>query len=484
MKPYKLVLLIATPALASNQTTVQLLDNDVSVTVAAPNYENSSNESNVWEILNNKGWRAAKEVSESQTISAKLENELTYRENLSKLTWAIKTNNSVVASTLINNNPEWISCERIQWAWLDLQYEASSGYGPKLRKKILTLLNMCPKYAFSTTQKALAWSSSYHDSDVLSLYRQSSGYSSRNYDKLAYQVNLALLAERTLEPEQLPSIIAHADKKKDPVGAELIGWHYLDKQKPETALLWFDKTLSWSSAATEKHIEGKILSLNQLKKSVEAKQLLSQWEEKFPNLSKISLQSQPNHNFEKVCRNDPKGCLSLLNQQSEWTPQQHALAGWQWYKLDRPLTAIRSFERSLEHMTRTHSDYSTTRYGYSLALNKAGFEHKAQLIAKDLPNPTQQSQFAKQKQINTILNAYQNQDYVYVIEKSHQFETSYGKDVGLSEIKGWAYFNQKQPTKAVEIFRELAEAYPHDDTYRKALKTAECAQKKSYKLCW
>ena len=58
------------------------------------------------------------------------------------------------------------------------------------------------------------------------------------------------------------------------------------------------------------------------------------------------------------------------------------------------------------------------------------------------------------------------------------------KRSGLAEIKGWAYYNQKQNNKAVKTFRELVDAYPHDDNLQDALKTAECALKKSYKLCY
>lgn len=145
---------------------------------------------------------------------------------------------------------------------------------------------------------------------------------------------------------------------------------------------------------------------------------------------------------------------------------------------------MRAFEQALKTLPETDKDYHSTQYGYTLALNKAGFEQRAEYMAHNLPDPAQRQLYAKKREAKQILDAYEQQNYAYVIQKSTEFEQQYGKDVNMTEIKGWAYYNFNQTTRAVSTFRELAEAYPHDKKYQEALRTAVCAQKKSYKHCF
>ncbi|MGF1734702.1 tetratricopeptide repeat protein [Photobacterium satsumensis] len=483
MKTFTLALLVTTPVIASEQTYIQLLESDVSVEVKSQQQHNNFNESPIWATLENEGWQAAQKTAANKPISESLSEEIQYRSSLEQLEKAITSKQTTKANKLLVENPQWVSCSRIQWAWLDLKQETRSGYGPNSKQKLSNLLSSCPKYGLSTTQKALGWTGASAGSDILYQYKNSNSYNAADYKKLAYQVNLAKLGQLQLSASQTQSASQIISQKKDAKGAELLGWQHLKNKQYNSALTWFDKSISWTEAPSLKQVEGKILSLQQLGKTDEAKRYQQLWSTRYPNLETLDANNQ-SPELAKACQSDPQKCLELLYQNTPLSAEQHALAGWQWYEIDRPLTAKRSFEKALEEMDSDNKQYHSTQYGYTLALNKAGFEQHAESLANNLADPNQKMLYTKQKETKAILNAYEKQDYQYVIDHSETFEQTYGKDVGLAEIKGWAYYNQKQNTKAVETFRELVDAYPHDDNLQNALKTAECAQKKSYKRCY
>lgn len=483
MKRLTLAFLVALPATAAEQAYIQLLESDVSVQVNPQGQYNYFDEGPIWETLEKSGWQEAEKAAANQPVSESLQEEIKYRSSLEQLDKAISSKQTAQAERLLAQNPQWSNCTRVQWAWLDLKQEVQSGYGPKSKQKLSQLLSNCPEHGLSTTQKTLGWANAYAGPDILSRYKNSSSYSPAEYEKLAYQVNLASLGQQKLSNSQTRSASQVISQKKDAKGAELLGWQHLKKKQYSSALEWFDKSISWTATPSQKQIEGKILSLQQLGKADEAKRYQQLWVSRYPGLKKIgSGNSSPQ--LARACQSDPQACLQMLYQSKTLSAEQHALAGWQWYKIDRPLTAKRSFEKALEGMDSNNKQYQSTQYGYTLALNKAGFEQHAELLANNLAEPSQKMLYAKQKETKAILNAYEKQDYQYVIDRSEAFEQTYGKEVGLAEIKGWAYYNQKQNNKAVKTFRELVDAYPHDDNLQDALKTAECALKKSYKLCY
>ena len=158
-------------------------------------------------------------------------------------------------------------------------------------------------------------------------------------------------------------------------------------------------------------------------KSDEAKRYQQLWSSRYPGLKKMG-SSSASPQLARACQSDPQACLELLYQNKTLSAEQHALAGWQWYKIDRPLTAKRSFEKALEGMDSSNKQYQSTQYGYTLALNKAGFEQHAELLANNLADPSQKMLYAKQKETKAILNAYEKQDYQYVIDRSEAFEAN------------------------------------------------------------
>ncbi|MGF1681408.1 tetratricopeptide repeat protein [Photobacterium minamisatsumaniensis] len=485
MKPLYLALLVSSPIfannLAYNQAHVQLLDRQVSVEVNTPNNA-YYDETPIWKILEIKGWKAAQEAAKNQKISDTLNDEIHYQSTLNTLDQAVQKKQRASANALLTANTEWMNCQRIQWMWLDLQHEVSSGYGPKSKAKFNTILQNCPEFSLSTTQKLLGWTRPSAGTDILARYKRSTGFDSAEYNKLSYQVQLSQLSSQRASSPTAKAASKRVQQVQDPKGAELLGWQYLKAKNYEQAYSWFDQSIGWTSTPSQKQIEGKLLSLQGLNKTAEYNRFKSLWSARYPGLKKLNTSSD-SPQLAKACETQPQLCLKLLQEQQNLTPEQHALAGWQWYKLDRPLTAKRSFEEALDGMPSDHKQFESTQYGYTLALNKAGFEQQAEYLAHKLSDPTQKSLYAKQRESKAILNAYEKQDYQYVIARSEQFESRFGKDIGLMEIKGWAYYNNKQNTQAVDTFQQLVDAYPHDEKYNDALKTAQCAQKKSYKLC-
>ncbi|MGR5063000.1 tetratricopeptide repeat protein [Photobacterium sp. DNB22_13_2] len=483
MKFLTLALLVALPAVASEQAYIQILENDVSVEVNPQGPYNFFDEGPIWATMEKEGWQAAQKAAANQPISESLREEILYRSTREQLEQSIASKQSAQTNQLLLTHPQWESCSRIQWAWLDLKHETQSGYGPNSKQKLSKLLSNCPEHGLSTTQKTLGWTNADAGLDILNRYKNSNSYNADDYENLAYQVNLANLGQQKLNKNQTRSAGQLISHKRDAKGAELLGWQQLKNKQYNSALMWFDKSISWTETPSRKQIEGKILSLQQSGKTDQAKRYQQLWSSRYPSLKKLNRSSQ-SPQLAKACQSDPQTCLKLLYQNKTLSGEQHALAGWQWYKMDRPLTAKRSFEKALEEMDSENKQYQSTQYGYTLALNKAGFEQRAEFLANNLADPSQQMLYAKQRETKAILNAYEKQDYQYVIDRSEAFEQTYGKEVGLAEVKGWAYYNQKQNNKAVETFRELVDAYPHDDNLQDALKTAECAQKKSYKLCY
>ncbi|PSW21939.1 hypothetical protein C9I98_01350 [Photobacterium sanctipauli] len=480
MKPLYLALLVSSSAFANDQAHIQLLDRQVSVEVNSPTNA-YYDETPIWKILENKGWQAAQAAAENQQISDKLDDEIQYQSTLNSLDQAVQNKQSSTANALLAAHPDWMSCQRIQWMWLDLQNEVATGYGPNAKAKFSNILQSCPEFSLSTTQKLLGWTRAAAGPDILTKYKQSSGFNQAEYDKLAYQVQLSQLGNQRVSSATAKTASKQIQQVKDPKGAELLGWQYLKTKNYPQALSWFDQSINWTETPTRKQIEGKLLSLQGLNKTAEYDRFKSLWSSRYPSLKKLHTGSG-SPELAKACETNPQRCLTLLNKEKSLTPQQHALAGWQWYKLDRPLTAKRSFEQALDGMASSDKQYESTQYGYTLALNKSGFEQHAEFLAHKLSDPTQKSLYAKQRESKAILNAYEKQDYQYVINRSEQFEHQYGQDIGLMEIRGWAYYNNKQTTKAVETFQQLVDAYPHDEQYQEALKIADCAQKKSYKM--
>ncbi|CAG22176.1 tetratricopeptide repeat protein [Photobacterium profundum] len=482
MKSLYIALAISLPAMASEQAKIQLLDRNVTVEVKS--YRDVYyDETPIWKTLEKQGWKAAKNAVNEQPTSKKLTEEINFQANLEALTSAVNSNNRSAANALLADNPDWNSCQRIQWVWLDLQNEMATGYGTKSRQKYSDILQNCPEFTLTTTQKVLMWSRKSAGPQILSQYRQSPGYDATEYSKLAYQIQLKQLSRNGSHSANKDVVVKQAKVKRDSKGAELLGWQYLKEKNYQSSLSWFDSAIKWSGKPSKKLIEGKLLSLKGLHRQKEVEQLQARWVKQYPSLNKFKSNAN-SERLNRICESQPAACLKLLDEQQPLTSEQHALAGWQWYKLQRPLTATRSFEKALKDLPADVEQYQETQYGYSLALNRAGFQQHAESLAKLLADPSYKVMYAKQQASKNILNAFEQEKYQYVVDNTYLYEQKYGQEVGLSEIKGWAYYNQNQNTKAVNTFQQLVNAYPHDPKFKDALKTAQCAQRKTYKQCY
>ncbi|WP_299017938.1 hypothetical protein [uncultured Photobacterium sp.] len=481
MKLVYFALLAALPATANNPPNIQLLDQGVAVEVKSSN-NSYFDETVIWQVLEGKGWKAAQDAAKDKPISDKLTEEIQYQSQLAALNTAMKSRNRSAASELLNKHPKWASCQRIQWAWLDLQHETRTGFGPNAQKKYRNIVNNCPQYSLSTTKKIMSWAPRSAKTQILALYRQSPGFKTADYSMLAYQLHLEQLAGNNKDTAIKKLVAKQAKNIKCPEGSELLAWQYLQDKDFSASLTWFDRAINWSRKPSQKLIEGKLLSLKGLERTDEYERFYNQWVKRYPKLKK---QTPDAHSqlLASTCKSQPVACLKLLEKQPTLTPVQHSLAGWQWYNLQRPLTAKHSFEKALQGLPAGSEQHQNALYGYSLSLNRAGFQRQAETLASQLVNQEHKEMYAKQQASQAILNAYEHHNYQYVIEKSNLYEQQFGPEIGLTEIKGWAHYNQKQNTEAVQTFQHLVDAYPHDTKFRDALKTAQCAQKKSYKIC-
>ncbi|QFI36790.1 hypothetical protein FR932_02550 [Moritella marina ATCC 15381] len=478
MKFLYLVLLITLPSQAAEDANIELLNNHITVEVTSHNTTNFD-ESKIWGILDNAGADAARTAGKGHPLSDKLNNEINYQINLSALTKALKTKNTPAAKTLLSSNPQWRSCQRIQWLWLSLQNEIATGYGPKAQQEYRYIQQNCPVHALSTTQKVMAWTSNSAWPNILTEYKKSTGYDAQSYAKLSYQVQLATLSNN---PNNKNTVAKTVTLKKDSKGAELLAWQYLNEKNYTASLSWFNQASQWAGKNSQKLIEGKLLSLSGLERHQEFDQLQKQWIKKYPTLTQLAANPQADA-LTKTCQSQPTNCLMLLSEINELTPQQHILAGWQWYKLQRPLTAKRSFEHALKALSEDTDDYQQAKYGYSLALNKAGFKQYSQQLASKLTYQTHQVAASKQTMSEHVSAAFEKKNYQYVIDNAALYEKKFGPDVWLTEIKGWSYHNQKKSTKAIETFQSLANAYPYETKFKDALKVAKCARSKLSSSC-
>ena len=226
MKFLYLVLLITLPSQAAEDANIELLNNHITVEVTSHNTTNFD-ESKIWGILDNAGADAARTAGKDHPLSDKLNNEINYQINLSALTKALKTKNTPAAKTLLSSNPQWRSCQRIQWLWLSLQNEIATGYGPKAQQEYRYIQQNCPVHALSTTQKVMAWTSNSAWPNILTEYKKSTGYDAQSYAKLSYQVQLATLSNN---PNNKNTVAKTVTLKKDSKGAELLAWQYLNEK--------------------------------------------------------------------------------------------------------------------------------------------------------------------------------------------------------------------------------------------------------------
>ena len=257
MKTLTLALFVALPAVASEQAYIKLLESDVSVEVNPQGQYNLFDEGPIWATLEQEGWQAAQQASANQPISESLNEEIQYRSTLEQLEQAIGQKQSAIAAQLLSSNPQWVNCSRIQWAWLDLKQETQSGYGPNAKQKLTQLLSNCPEHGLSTTQKAIGWTNAYAGPDILNRYKNSSSYDAAEYEKLAYQVNLASLGQQKLTASQTRSTSQIVTQKKDAKGAELLGWQHLKNKQYSSALAWFDKSINWTETPVKNKLKGK-----------------------------------------------------------------------------------------------------------------------------------------------------------------------------------------------------------------------------------
>ncbi|MDD1779825.1 hypothetical protein LRP49_01330 [Enterovibrio sp. ZSDZ35] len=471
MKTMTLMTLFAVfGANAQDHHEVNLFDERIVVEVKTET-ANDFDETPLWEVLDQKGWQAAKQAIEGNPVSDVLVDEITYRESIEKLSSAIKTQRYSAADALLKSNEQWLSCERIQWVWLDLQREVVSGYGENTKAKYQYALDNCEGYEQSTATKLFGWAGANAGADIVARYRKSAGFDEKVAARMENDVMLATLSKNSVSDHELSTALSNVESYKDGKAAEILGWKYIKREDAKSALNWFEKSIQWAGP-TQKRVEGKLLSLQQLGELEQLHQEHQQWVEQFPNLTDLTFGSDdeaPIH-----CEGSAGECLRTLSQKSQLNAEEYALQGWKLYEIGRPMSASMSFERALDMMDANSPERGLTQYGYVLSLQKFGFSDKAQALALNIDDAEKRIEIDRQLAMKRVFNAFNAKEYGVALSHIRNYEMAYGKDVKLIEVKAWSLYNSQKKLKALKEYSKLTEAFPHNEDYKHSYMIIRC----------
>ncbi|PCS21297.1 hypothetical protein [Candidatus Enterovibrio escicola] len=437
-------------------------------------------ESPYWVVLNEHGWKAAQSAVSELDVSPNLTKEIKYQKSLSLLTSYVKNGHYIDSNELISQYPEWSNCARIQWVWLDLQNEVSTGYGPLAKEKYQLILNDCIGHELSTTQKLITWSSHRASRDILSLYRGSDGYDPEKGEKMERDIALARLAKYSVSNRELHRIGKSVLKDKDAKSAELIGWKFLNNDDAENAVEWFEHSIDWSGA-TAKRIEGKLLSLERMEKWEQLDLNLTKWSEKYPSI--VSMDFDTGAKDDLSCKKSAAHCLKMLDKHQSFTASDYALKGWKLYELERPMSAVIEFEIAVSLMSPSDPEWDLIQYGYVLSLEKSGFSNKAQVHAMQIDSEKIRGAIGKKIALKHIYNAFEAETFATTVYHIDEYIKKYGKDIKLTEIKAWSLYNSNRKVEAFREYTKLAEAFPYNDEYQRSYMIIKCGLMKQSGEC-
>ena len=433
------------------------------------------NERKYWRMLEEDGWEAVEQSTRDVPISERLREELYYRKSLEYMGFLIINRRYKEASRLSKQHPQWQNCEHIHWLWQSLLNEVSTGYGANSQRQYDGLLEMCPAYALTTTKKILGWINRSSIEDILDRYG-----ASRYVDEFAlaaFKEDYLLSSLEQPKPtlKTLKEIGRITTKRQSGQLAEALGWKYLDIQRPDLAVFWFESAIEWSGE-TELRVRGILYSL-----SLQAKQTLKYYENEFPEL-KLSTREYN----DQVCRQPPLAatCLVLLNSLSRsLSPELASLRAWKLYELKRVFSAKLAFEKVLSKMPANHRRWEITQYGYVLALIKAGFHQKAKTQAELIQDSNNKGALIKRWMAESIYHLYYQAEYSEVLLLLDQYEDQYGLDIALVEIKAWSLHHINKSKAAKEIFYQLTTIFPFDEKITVAYELLKCLSSGSKENC-
>ncbi|MEO8242006.1 MAG: hypothetical protein ABI832_06805 [bacterium] len=165
----------------------------------------------------------------------------------------------------------------------------------------------------------------------------------------------------------------------------------------------------------------------------------------------------------------PEQCLALTANAT--SPQTLAQRGWCAYNLDRPMEALGAFRTAEPHLNAAQR--RDARFGMALSYLKLNMTEDASRVAAS-------TDFTRQQRVETesiILNqrgvlAYKQRQYgqsIGYFDALEQIKGSLPRDLAI--LRGYAYLNSGNRTKARQIFKALNDQLATAET-RAALKAA------------
>ncbi|USH04931.1 hypothetical protein K6Q96_16945 [Grimontia kaedaensis] len=474
-----LVALSSIPSYAQDHHEVNVFDERILVEVSSQSHT-GVDETQFWDMLKQEGWQQTQEAIQGIEVSSNLLEEISYRESLETLDQYIDSKQYNAASTLILSHPEWQSCDRIQWLWLELRSEASTGYGSKAKEKYHYLMANCEGHELSTTQKLMSWTSTSAHPEILSQYESNPNYNALEGQKIKSDMQLATLSHQSVSNNDLQMASQVVLDKQDAKSAELVGWKYLNNGDPSSALSWFENSIKWGGPSS-KRIEGKLLSLQSLGEYDALEFEQNVWGKEYPDIAALDLGTEAEAPLD--CETSPVLCLQSLNAKSDLTAQDVALKGWKLLEIKRPMSASVAFEQALALMTPADTDWDLTQYGYVLSLEKNGFNDKADALAMQINDPEKRAEIDKKIAMKRVFSAYESKSYDETLTRIEDYEQTYGRDVALLEIKAWTLYNSQRKREAIETYSVLADAFPHDEDMQHSYLVMKCGLTKKAQAC-
>jgi len=470
---------IALSAHAQDHHEVTVFDERIVVEVNTQT-QTGFNEEPYWNMLQEKGWKATKKVIEGHNISPELIDELNYQESVSILDKHLKKRRIRSAEQLLSAHPEWASCERIQWLWLDLKSESMTGYGPNAQKKYQSILDNCNGLELSTTQKLISWSNLGASRDILARYRGSKGYNRKLASQMEYDLSLSRLESSTVSQQALDNIGRSVKVRKDAKTAEILAWKYMESEQPKAAFRWFEYAINWGGA-NKKRIEGKLLSLQSMGETEHLQREIQVWSKEYPSIANMEIGKGEEEAI--ACETSIAQCLQILNDKPSLTAQEFTLKGWKLYELRRPMSAAIAFEKALDLMSTNDPKRDLTQYGYVLSLEKIGYADRAQTLAMKIDDVEKRAEIEKKVAIKRVYSTFQAEDYNETISRIDEYEKYYGKDAKLIEIKAWALYNSQRKEEALQEYTVLSQAFPHDKDVQRSYLIIKCGFTKNAPVC-
>ncbi|MCC4798510.1 hypothetical protein BCT30_18815 [Enterovibrio norvegicus] len=457
-------------AMAKDHHEVMVFDERVSVEVSTQN-STAIDEEQYWTMLEDKGWKTAQEATSDLEVSEALRDEISYRASLDSLSSMINAGKHTQASSLVEENPDWMHCDRIQWMWLDLKNESKTGYGANAKAKYQKILDNCGAHELSTTQKLLGWTAPSAAQDILSRYEQSTAYDPQVVAQIKQDMALGKLSKASLSEGELAHVGELVIAKKNAKAAEAIGWKYLNMGDAFAANDWFERAISWAGPSA-KRIEGRLLTLQEMGEREELLMQQAQWSDSYPSIAELDFGSDDGNVVN--CEGEIKACLESLNAIESLSASEYALKGWTLYDLNRPVSAATEFENALDLMAPNDPDWDLTQYGYVLALDKMGFSDKATVLSAQINDIDTRAELDKQIAMKRVFKAFDTKAYETTLAQIEEYEAVYGKDVQLIEIKAWSLFNSNRKREALKEYRKLADAFPHNEDYQESFQAIKC----------